>query len=106
MWRPHLFCLGSLLDARWQEVWPRHEKKSRERVTRAPVARIFFCHDRVTRQWLAFFFVDSGSGGPCCTLWHAASEPCQSQISTCQSDGSDLSPANLSCPGVYCVASK
>ena len=31
MWRQHLFCFWSRMDARWQEVWPRHENKSRER---------------------------------------------------------------------------
>ena len=31
MWRPHLFCLRSRLDARWQEAWHRHDNKSCER---------------------------------------------------------------------------
>ena len=44
------FFLGSRMDACWQEVWPCHENKSRER-SRASSPHI---HDRMTRQWRAF----------------------------------------------------
>ena len=36
------FFLGSRMDARWQEVWHRHENKSRDAVARELAARIFF----------------------------------------------------------------
>ena len=50
MWRPHLIFLGSRLDARWQQVWPRHENKSRER--RGSRASRPHCFSRsVTCQW-------------------------------------------------------
>ena len=54
MWQPHLFFLGSCMDARWQEVWPRHENKSRERCgsrASSPYLRFFTIE---TRQWRAF----------------------------------------------------
>ena len=68
------------MDARWQEVWHRHENKSRNAVARELAARIFFF--TIGRQRGVFFsplsgIGYSGSGGPCCQLWHAASEPCQ-----------------------------
>ena len=82
MWRPHLIFLGSRLDARWQEVWPRHENNSRER-----------CGSRASSPYLLFTIGDSAvacffsllscsgySIGPSCQLWHAASEPCQAHL--------------------------
>ena len=35
--------------------------------------------------------------------WARSESPVNAHISTCQSDGADLSPANLSCP-VYCAS--
>ena len=56
------FFLGSRMDARWQEVWPCHENKSRKRcawrASRPPLRS--FC-DRMNRQWRDFFSL-SGSG--------------------------------------------
>ena len=44
-WRQHLIFIESRLDARWQqEVWPRHENKSRER-----------CGSRASSPHLRFF---------------------------------------------------
>ena len=44
------------MDARWQEFWPRHENKSRERFdSRASSPHLRFFHDRMTRQRHAFF---------------------------------------------------
>ena len=102
MWRPHLVFLASRLDARWQEVLGL--------VTRIRVATALWLESEqpasvFTRSEdsavACFFSALSGNGysGLCCELWHAASEPCQSHISTCQSDGADLSPVNLSCSG-------
>ena len=78
----HLFFLGSRMDARSQEFWPRHENKSRERCgSRASSPYLRFFHDRMTRHRRAFFLRCRagyfGSSGPCCQLWHGASEPCQ-----------------------------
>ena len=53
-WRPHVLFSG---DA-WTLTGSGHENKSREQesVAREPAARIFdFFHDRMTRQWRAFF---------------------------------------------------
>ena len=95
MWRPHLFRLGcpGVTITRVASA-----------VARELAARIFF-HDRMTRQWRDFSPLSgsgySGSGGPCCQLWHAASEqPVNAHMPACQSYGADLPPANLSCPGV------
>ena len=80
MWRPHLFCLRSRLDARWQEAWHRHDNKSCERCSSRAGSPHFL---RFDDSAVACFFPLSGSGynsgssGPCCQLWHAASEPCQ-----------------------------
>ena len=89
------------MDARWLEVWPGHEYKSRERYGSRASSPHLFSHDRIKPACGVIFSLlsasgYSGSGGPCCQLWHAASELC----CACQSDGADLSPVNLSCPGV------
>ena len=78
-WWLHLFFLGSRLDARWQEVWPRHEKKSRVWLESQPPESFF---SRSDDSAVACFFSPlsgngySGSNGLCCQLWHSASEPC------------------------------
>ena len=60
MWRPHL-CLGSRLDARWQEAWHCHDNKSCERCSsRASSPHLFSRSDEfgsgvlfsVVGQWL------------------------------------------------------
>ena len=76
-------------------------------VARQLATRIFF-HDLMTRQWRAFL---------CCwavatavAVARAAScgtqraSPVNARMPICQSDGADLSPANLSCPEVYNTA--
>ena len=89
--------LGRRLDAHWQVV------------TRTRVA-----------MWLeqpASFFSRSDDTAVACffsprcrAVTHAASCGTQrasflkAHVSTSQSDGADLSPANLSCPGVWCIA--
>ena len=80
MWRPHLFCIGSRMDARWQEVLGLLTRtRVASTVAREPAARIFF--SRSDDSAVACFFSPlsgSGNGGSsCCQLWHAASEPCQ-----------------------------
>ena len=60
MWRPHLFCLGSRLDARWQEAWHRHDNKSCERCSSRASSPHFSrsddtaatCFFLVVGQWL------------------------------------------------------
>ena len=60
VWRPHLFFLGSRLDARWQEVWPRHENESRVWLESQPPEFFFSRSDeaaaadflRCREQWL------------------------------------------------------
>ena len=102
----HLFFLGSRMDARWQEFWPRHENKSRERGgSRASSPYLRFFHDRMTRQRRAFFLrcravataVAVARAASCGTQ---RASPVNARMPTCQSDGADLSPANLSCPEV------
>ena len=100
----HLFFLGSRMDARWQEFWPRHENKSRERCgSRASSPYLRFFHYWMTRQRRAFFLrcravATSVARAASCGTERAS--PVKAHMSTCQSDGADLPPANLSCPGV------
>ena len=72
-------------------------------VAREPAARIFY--DSMTRQWRAFFrcravatTVVVARAASCGTQ---RASPVDARMPTCQSDGADLSPANLSCPEVY-----
>ena len=73
-------------------------------VARELAARIFF-HDRMTRQWRDFFLrcravataVAVARAASCGTQ---RASPVNARMPTCQSDGVDLSPANLSCPEV------
>ena len=73
-------------------------------VARELAARIFF-HDRMTRQWRDFFLrcravataVAVARAASCGTQ---RASPVNARMPTCQSDGADLSPANLSCPEV------
>ena len=73
-------------------------------VAREPAARIFF-HDRMIRQWRALFLrcramataVAVARAASCGTQ---RASPVNARMPTCQSDGVDLSPANLSCPEV------
>ena len=96
-------CLARLeLPGRtWQqEVWPRHENKSRERRGSRASTRIFDVFPAV----MCFFFSRPvASGGS--ALARAANcgtqraRPVNTHISTCQRDGFDMSRANL-CSGV------
>ena len=80
MWRPHLFSSG----VAWTHAGRRFGLVTRTRVASAVAreqsARIFF--SRSDDSAVAYLFSPlSGSGysgGPCCQLWHAASEPCRS----------------------------
>ena len=103
MWRPHLFRLGCRLDARWQEAWHRHDYKSCKRCSsRASSPHLL---SRMTRQWRDFFLrcravataVAVARAASCGTQ---RASPVNARMPTWQSDGVDLSPANLSCPEV------
>ena len=103
MWWPHLFFLGSRLEARWKEVWPRHEKKSRVRL-KSQQPEPFF--SRSDDSAVACFFLRCRAVATAVAVARAAScgtqreSPVNVRMSTCQSDGADLSPVNLSCPHV------
>ena len=103
MWRPHLFCLGCCLDAR-RRLGIVTITRVASVVAREPAARIFF-HDRMTRQRRAFFSPLSGVATAVAVARAASggtqrASPVNARMPTCQSDGADLSPANLSCPEV------
>ena len=98
--RPLLSFLGSRMSARWQECWPRHENKSRER---CGSSRIFFprsddsavaCFFSIVGQWLQW------EQWPVLPVVAQRASPVNAHMDTCQSDGADLPPANLSCPEV------
>ena len=80
MWRPHLFASGVAWTHSGRRLGIVMRTRVASAVARELAARIFF-HDRRIRQWRDFSLLSgsgySGSSGPCCQLWHAASEPCQ-----------------------------
>ena len=80
------FFSGVARDTRWQKVWACRKQESRALWLESQQPACLLTIG--LRQHC----------GPCCHLWHAAS-PINAHMSTCQSDGADLSPANLSCPG-------
>ena len=104
MWRPHLFSSG----VAWTHAGRRFFLVTRTRVSNAvarePAARIFF--SRSDDMAVACFFlrcraVATAVRWPCAaSCGTQRARPVNAQTPTCQSDGADLSPANLSCPGV------
>ena len=102
---------GSRLDARWQEVWPRHENKSRARCGSRASGPHLFSRSHDLAVWRAFYLrcravVTAVAVGRAVSCGTQRASPVNAHISTCQSDGADLSPANLSCPGVYSARSR
>ena len=101
----HLFGLVSRLDA-----GRRFGLVTRTRVagcgSRASSPHLRFFHNLTTRQRHSSF-LRGRAVATAVAAARAASDgtqrasPVNDHMSTCQSDGADLSPANLSCPGVY-----
>ena len=105
MWRQNLFCLrrrtlaGGLVSSREQEsrvLWLESQQ---------PASSIFPTISRHGSGVLYFSVV--GQLRLQQSVAHAAScdtqraSPVNAHMGTCQRDGADLSPANLSCPGVH-----
>ena len=95
-------CLGSRLDARWQEVWPRLENKSASSphlFSRSDDSAFYFLHFRAVAAAVAMARAAS------CGTQRARPVPVKPTCVTCQSDGTDLSPANLSRCSSSCAIS-
>ena len=88
MWRLHLF--------------PPRESHGRTLASRASSPHLSF-HDRMTRQWRAFFLRCRAVATAVARAASRGTIPVNAHL---QSDGADLSPANLSRPGVYSFSEK
>ena len=87
MWWPHLFPRES--PGRTQEVWPRHKNKSRASAVALEIAMA-----------CSFSPLTAVAVARAASYGTQRASPVNAHISTCQNDGADLPPANLSSPGV------
>ena len=99
MWRPHLFCLGSRPDAHWQEVLGLVTKTRVASAVARELANRIFGIFTIGYTAVACFFppLTAAAVGHAASCGTQRASPVNAHISTCQSGGADLSPANLSC---------
>ena len=97
MWRPHLFRLGVTWMHAGRRLGIVTIARVASAVARELAARVFFL-DRMSQQWRVCFLRVAVDRAASCGTQRAS--PVNARMPTCQSDGADLSPANLSCPEV------